>query len=78
MKTVKVLGTGCKRCVMTAELIEDTAKEIGVEVKIEKVTDLTEIARLGVVSTPGVMVDGKVVHAGGIPKPDKIEQWLSG
>lgn len=62
---------------MTAELIEDTANDIGVKVKIEKVTDMAEIAKLGVVSTPGVMVDGKVVHAGGIPKLDKIEEWLS-
>ncbi|MDX2258795.1 MAG: thioredoxin family protein [Hyphomicrobiaceae bacterium] len=59
------IGAGCKRCVMTAELIEDTAKDIGVDVHIEKVTDMAEIAKLGVVSTPGVMVDGKVVHAGG-------------
>lgn len=76
MKSVKVLGSGCKRCVTTAELIQDTAKNIGVEVRIEKVTDMAEIAKLGIVSTPGVIVDGKVVHAGGIPKFEKIREWL--
>jgi small redox-active disulfide protein 2 len=76
MKNIKVLGTGCANCKTTMKLIEDTAKEKGVEVQLEKVEDLQAIMSFGVMSTPGVVVDGKVVHAGGVPSRDKIAQWL--
>ncbi|HSV27988.1 MAG TPA: thioredoxin family protein [Candidatus Omnitrophota bacterium] len=78
MKAFKVLGSGCKNCVTTAKLIEDKAKAMGIEVEIEKVTDMAAILGHGVMSTPGVVLDGKVVHAGGIPTPDKVEGWLRG
>ncbi len=76
MKSFKVLGSGCKNCITTAKLIEDKAKTLGVAVEIEKVTDIAAIMGFGVMSTPGVVLDGKVVHAGGIPQPDKVETWL--
>ena len=76
MKHIKVLGSGCKNCVTTAKLIEDKAKALGVAVEIEKVTDMAAIMGYGVMSTPGVVVDGKVVHAGGIPAASAIDQWL--
>jgi small redox-active disulfide protein 2 len=78
MKTIKVLGSGCKNCVTTAKLIETKAKECGIAVEIEKVTDMAAIMGYGVMSTPGVVIDGKVVHAGGIPAPAAVEQWLRG
>ena len=76
MKRIKVLGSGCKNCITTAKLIEDKAKALGVAVEIEKVTDMAAIMGYGVMSTPGVVVDGKVVHAGGIPAASAIDQWL--
>ena len=76
MKDVKVLGPGCKRCVTTAEMVQAQADRIGVRVTIEKVTDYAAIAGYGIVSTPGIVIDGKVVHAGGIPARDKINGWL--
>jgi small redox-active disulfide protein 2 len=76
MKSIKVLGSGCKTCVNTAKLIEDKAQALGVAVEIEKVTDMAAIVGYGVMSTPGVVVDGKVVHVGGLPKPDAVESWL--
>jgi len=76
MKRIKVLGSGCKNCITTAKLIEDKAKALGVEIEIEKVTDVAAIMGFGVMSTPGVVIDGKVVHAGGIPGPTAVEQWL--
>ncbi len=76
MKRIKVLGSGCKNCITTAKLIEDKAKALGVAVDIEKVTDMAAIMGYGVMSTPGVVVDGKVVHAGGIPAAAAIDQWL--
>ncbi len=76
MKQIKVYGTGCNRCTMTAKMIEDAAASLGVEVEVEKVTDMAELARHGILSTPGVVIDGKVVHAGGLPKADAIHAWL--
>jgi predicted thioredoxin/glutaredoxin len=58
------------------KLIEDAAKEKGVEIELEKVEDVQAIISYGVMSTPGVVVDGKVVHAGGVPGRDKIAGWL--
>lgn len=76
MKDIKVLGTGCANCKATLKLIEDTAKAQGVEIRLEKVEDMAAIAGYGVLSTPGVVVDGKVVHSGGLPSRDKVLGWL--
>lgn len=76
MKRIKVLGTGCRNCETTAKLIEEAAAVQGVAIELEKVTDMAAILGYGVMSTPGVVVDGKVVHAGGVPDRRKIEGWL--
>jgi small redox-active disulfide protein 2 len=76
MKNIKVLGTGCANCKTTLKLIEEMAKETGAEIQLEKVEDLQAIMSYGVMSTPGVVLDGKVVHAGGVPSRDKIAGWL--
>jgi small redox-active disulfide protein 2 len=75
---IKVLGTGCANCKTTLKLIEDAARAKGLAVQIEKVEDIAEIMKYGVMSTPGVVIDGKVVHAGGVPSKDKIDAWLGG
>jgi small redox-active disulfide protein 2 len=77
MKNVKVLGPGCKRCVTTAEMVQTQADKLGVPVSIEKVTDYATIAGYGIVSTPGIVIDGKVVHAGGLPKAEDLAKWLA-
>lgn len=77
MKNIKVLGSGCKNCETTAKLITIAAEQAGVEIELEKVTDIAEIMSHGVMSTPGVLVDGKLVHAGGLPDPDKIRKWVA-
>ena len=77
MKSIKVLGTGCAKCKTTIALINQVSKEKGIAVNLEKVEELPNIMSYGVMSTPGVVMDGKVVHAGGIPSRDKIERWLS-
>ena len=76
MKEVKVLGSGCKRCVATAAMIEAEAARLGVAVTMEKVTDFAAIAGYGAMSTPGVVIDGKLVHAGGVPRTADIARWL--
>ena len=77
MKDIKVLGTGCANCKSTIALIEQVAQAKGVAVSLQKIEELKDIMSYGVMSTPGVVIDGKVVHAGGVPSRDKIEQWLS-
>ena len=77
MKNVKVLGPGCKRCDAAVQMVKDAATKAGVEVTVEKVTDYAEIAGYGIASTPGLVVDGKVVHAGGLPKPEDVARWIA-
>ncbi len=76
MKTVKVYGPGCKRCQTTEAMVKETAAKLGIEVAVEKVTDAKSVAMAGIMSTPGISVDGKLVHAGGLPDAMKLEGWL--
>ena len=76
MMNVKVLGTGCASCRHTIKLLETVAREKGVDIRLEKVEEMRDIMRYGIMSTPGVVVDGKVVHAGGVPSRQKVEGWL--
>ncbi len=77
MKEIKVLGSGCANCRNTIALIEQAAQAKGIAVSLQKVEDIKDIMSYGVMSTPGVVIDGKVVHAGGVPSRAKIEQWLA-
>ena len=76
MKNIKVLGSGCRNCQTTAQLIEEVAQAKGVDIALEKVTGIADIVGYGVMSTPGVVIDGQVVHAGGVPDRKMIEGWL--
>ena len=76
MKNVKVLGTGCANCRNTVALVEAVAREKGAPIELEKVEDLPAIMGYGVLSTPGVVIDGVVVHAGGVPARSKVESWF--
>lgn len=76
MTNIKVLGTGCANCKTTLKLIEQAAKAKGAEIELEKVEDLAAIMGYGVMSTPGVVVNGKVVHTGGIPSKEAVDSWL--
>jgi small redox-active disulfide protein 2 len=76
MKNIKVLGTGCRNCETTYKLIQESAAAKGVAIELEKVTDMAAILGYGVLSTPGVVIDGQVVHAGGVPDRKRIEGWF--
>ena len=78
VKDIKVLGSGCRSCMITAELVEREAAAMGVDVQVQKVTDMAEIMGWGVMSTPGVVIDGQVVHAGGVPHVQTVREWLRG
>jgi len=76
MKNVKILGTGCANCKNTLALVEAVARENNVQIDLKKVEDLPAIMGYGVMSTPGVVIDGVVVHAGGVPARSKVESWF--
>jgi small redox-active disulfide protein 2 len=76
MKNVKILGTGCANCQNTLKLVEEVARAKGAAIQLEKVEDLQQIMMHGVMSTPGVVIDDKVVHAGGVPARAKVESWF--
>lgn len=77
MKEIKVLGMGCANCKSTVKLIEEVAKEKQQAITLEKLEDIQKIMTYNIVSTPGVVIDGQVVHAGGIPTRAKVESWFS-
>ncbi len=77
MKIIKVLGSGCANCKATAKVIEEVAAAKGMPVKVEKVEEIAAIMGYGVMSTPGVVIDETVVHAGGVPDRKKVEGWLA-
>ncbi|MFS1424352.1 thioredoxin family protein [Shewanella sp. 10N.286.48.B5] len=76
MRTIKILGSGCKKCLETAELAQAVADEKAVTVTIEKVTDMAQIMAYGVMSTPAVVVDEKVVHKGSKPTKEQLTSWI--
>jgi small redox-active disulfide protein 2 len=73
---IKILGPGCARCEKTAKVVKEVVAETGADARVEKVTDMMQIAAHGVVSTPAVLVDGVVKSAGKIPKKDEVAGWL--
>lgn len=77
MKQIKVLGSGCSKCIKTADIIAKVAADLGAEVDVIKETDPEAIMNYGVMSTPAVVVDEQVVHSGSIPTQDAIRGWLT-
>lgn len=75
---IRVYGPGCKNCERTEKLVRDVLTEVGVEAEVEKVSDYQEIAAAGVMGTPAVSIDGKVVVAGRVPNADEVRTWLRG
>ncbi|MFP4147378.1 MAG: thioredoxin family protein [Halorhodospira sp.] len=76
MKDIKVLGSGCAKCSNTAERIEQVAAELGVEAQVHKETGPEALVEYGVMSTPAVVVDEKLVHSGSMPELEQIKEWL--
>jgi len=77
VKRLQILGTGCPKCKKLAENTETAAKALGVEYSIEKVTDINEIMKFGVMITPALAVDGQVKVVGKVPAPDEIKKMLA-
>jgi small redox-active disulfide protein 2 len=73
---IKVLGTGCPKCKALAKAVEEVVSETGIDTTIDKVEDINDIMQYGVMVTPALVVDGKVVASGKIPKKDELEKLL--
>ncbi len=76
MKKIQILGTGCPKCKKLAQNAEIAAKALGIEYEIEKVTDINEIMKFGVIMTPALVVDGEVKLVGKMLSPDEIKGLL--
>jgi small redox-active disulfide protein 2 len=76
MKKIQILGTGCPKCKKLAEIAEQTAKELGIEYEIEKVTKINDIMKFGVMVTPAMVVDGQVKVAGRLPTAEQLKEIL--
>lgn len=77
MKTIQILGTGCAKCTELARRADKAATERGLEHRLEKVTDLASIAKMGVFVTPALAVDGKVLVKGKLPPYDEVKKLLA-
>ena len=73
---IKVIGSGCDKCDKVYALVQEVVEELALEAEIEKVEDLIEIVKLGVMSAPSIMIDGKVVISGQVPTKEKIMKIL--
>lgn len=73
---IQILGTGCPNCVRLAENAEAAARELGLEYELEKVTDINDIMRFGVMMTPGLAVDGQVKSSGKVLSSEEIKPLL--
>jgi len=77
MRKVKVLGTGCKKCNMLIEKVAQIAEENGIDIELEKVSDLSEIMSYGVMLTPALVVDGEIKSVGTVPSDELIKRFLT-
>jgi len=73
---IKILGSGCKKCVALAQNAETAANAASIEARIEKITDIVDIARYGIMSTPGLVIDDKVVSSGKVLSVAQITEHL--
>jgi small redox-active disulfide protein 2 len=73
---ITVYGPGCKRCHEAEEMVRRVVAESGSDATVEKVSDLQAMMKIGIISTPGVAVDGVLKIAGRVPKPEEIKGWL--
>ena len=74
---IKIAGPGCAKCKNLEDTVNEAVREAGIEARVTKVTDFTEIVKLGIMSTPGLIVNGKVKLSGKVPSKAEITQILA-
>jgi small redox-active disulfide protein 2 len=75
---VTIYGPGCAKCKQAEAVVRSVVADSGAAVEVEKVSDIREMVKAGVMSTPAVAVDGAVKVAGRVPKPEEVKAWLTG
>ncbi|MDR3543102.1 MAG: thioredoxin family protein [Desulfosporosinus sp.] len=73
---IKVLGTGCKKCIALYNLINETLTELDISAKVEKVEDITQIVQYGVMLTPGLVINGKVKISGKVLSKGDVKKYI--
>jgi small redox-active disulfide protein 2 len=76
MHVIEVLGSGCQKCQHLEHIVREVVDAAGLEAEVRHVTDMSEIASRGVLSTPGLAIDGTIVSAGRVPTHDQVRAWL--
>ena len=76
MHVIEVLGPGCQKCQYVERVVREVVDGAGISAEIRHVTDYVEIASRGVLSTPGLVIDGSVVLAGRVPTREQVAAWL--
>ncbi len=76
MLNIKILGPGCANCTNLEKLCHEVVAENSIDAQIEKVTDYKDIMSYGIMSTPGLAVNGKVIHSGKLPTKSTLTNWL--
>lgn len=76
MVSVKILGTGCKKCLNLESKVKELIAQNGINAAVEKVTDISEMMNYGIMMTPGLVINEQVKSFGVIPKDDQILNWL--
>lgn len=78
MVSVKVLGTGCKKCLTLETKIRDLVAQNNLDAVVEKVTDINKMIDYGIMMTPGLVINEEVKSVGVIPKDDQLIKWING
>ncbi|MFA5374615.1 MAG: thioredoxin family protein [Dehalococcoidia bacterium] len=73
---IKILGTGCAKCMQLEKTTKEAVKELGVDAKVEEVKDITKILEYPILTTPGLVIDEKVVCSGKIPSKDEVKKYI--
>jgi len=73
---IKVLGPGCPKCDMVEKRVKSALAGLGLAAEVEKVTDLRRMLSYGILATPGLVIDGRIVSSGRIPRVEDIEIWI--
>jgi small redox-active disulfide protein 2 len=74
---IKILGTGCKNCKTLESRTKSVVEELNLDAVIEKVEDIQQIMEYGIMSTPGLVINNKVVLSGRVPKPNELKELLT-
>lgn len=74
---IEIIGPGCPRCVATENNVKEAVKQLGIQAEVTKITDVKEFAKKGVMFTPAIIVDGKVVISGKIPTVEEVKKVIS-